>query len=189
MDGRLVRKKLLAIASLTLTLSACGSPSDEDVLTDAKIQSSQSAPELPDVQLSENPEPPPAPPTPPPEEALGNEIDNAVENEMIPAGVPGTIPPAFQALWAMAPSDCRPGDVTGNAIMITPEQIISADAVGSLQGVLGDYPGRFEGRFVYDSATEVREQLALNGNRNVLVRTSGGQQITYRRCAAGRPTG
>ena len=66
MDGGLVRKTLLAIASLTLTLSACGSPSDEDVLTDAKIQSSQSAPELPDVQLSENPEPPPAPATPPP---------------------------------------------------------------------------------------------------------------------------
>jgi len=186
MDGRLVRKKLLAIASLTLTLSACGSPSDEDVLTDAKIQSSQSAPELPDVQLSENPEPPPAPPTPPPEEALGNELDNAIENEMIPAGVPGTIPPAFQALWAMAPSDCRPGDVTGNAIMITGDQILSAESVGSLQGVLGDNPGRFEGRFAYDEAGEEREQLVLTGNRNVLIRTSGGRQTPHRRRCAGR---
>ncbi|MCF2513543.1 hypothetical protein LVY65_00450 [Sphingomonas sp. G124] len=184
-----MRKKLLAIAGLTLILSACGAPRDEDVLTDAKIQSSQSAPELPDVQLSENPEPPPAPAPPPPEEPLGNELDNAIENEVIPAGIPGTIPPAFQALWALAPSDCRPGDVTGNAIMITPDQILSADAVGSLQGVLGDYPGRFEGRFAYDSATEVREQLVLTGGRNVLVRTSGGQQVTYRRCAASGPTG
>jgi hypothetical protein len=185
-----MRRKLLAIASLfILPLSACGSPSDEDILTDAKIQASQSAPELPDVQLSENPEPPPAPPTPPPEEPLGNELDNAIENEVIPAGVPGTIPPVFQALWAMAPSDCRPGDVSGNAIMITGDQILSADSVGSLQGVLGDYPSRFEGRFAYDSVTEVREQLVLTGGRNVLVRTSGGQQVTYRRCAAGGPTG
>jgi hypothetical protein len=184
-----VRKKLLAFASLTIVLSACGSPSEEDVLTDAKIQASQSARELPDVQLSENPEPPPAPPAPLVEEPTLNELDIAADNEVIPAGVPGTIPPVFQALWATAPSDCRPGDVTGNAIMITGDQILSADSVGSLQGVLGDYPGSFEGRFAYDSATEVREQLVLTGGRNVLVRTSGGQQVTYRRCGAVRPTG
>lgn len=184
-----MRRKLLAIASLfVFPLSACGSPSDEDILTDAKIQASQSAPELPDVQLSENPEPPPAPP-PLPEEPPGNELENAIENDVIPAGVPGTIPPAFQALWGVVPSDCRPGDVTGNAIMITGDQILAADSVGSLQGVLGDYPGRFEGRFAFDDATEGREQLALSGNRNVLIRTSGGQQVTYRRCGAGRPTG
>ena len=184
-----MRWKSLAFASLmAMAVSACGSPSEEDILTEAKIQASQSAPALPDVQLSENPEPPPAPPVPA-EESVLNELDNAAENEVLPAGVPGTIPPAFQALWGTVPSDCRPGDVTGNAIMITGDQILSADSVGSLQGVLGDYPGRFEGRFAFDDSEEMREQLVLTGNRNVLVRTSGGQQVTYRRCGAGRPTG
>ena len=184
-----MRWKSLAFASLfVLPLSACGSPSDEDILTEAKIQASQSAPALPDVQLSENPEPPPAPP-PPVEEPALNELDSAAGNEVLPAGVPGTIPPAFQALWGVIPSDCRPGDVTGNAIMITGDQILSADSIGSLRGVLGDYPGRFEGRFAFDDATEASEQLVLSGGRNLLVRTSGGQQTTYRRCGAGRPTG
>ena len=178
-------KKILAASLLALSLSACGGPSDEDVLTEERIRASESAPVLPDVQLSENPEPPPAPPEPEEEEPLLNELDNAVEDEVIEAGVPGTIPPAFQALWGVNPSDCRAGDVTGNAIMITGDQILSIASVGSLQGVLDDSPGRFVGRFSYDGGEDRREQLVLSGSRNVLVRNG----VTYRRCGAGAPTG
>lgn len=178
-------KKILAASLLVLALSSCGGPSDEDVLTEEKIRASESAPVLPDIQLSENPEPPPAPAEPVVNEPTVNEFDNAVENEVIEAGVPGTIPPAFQALWGVNPSDCRAGDVTGNAIMITGDQILSAASVGSLQGVLDDSPGRFEGRFAYDGGEERRETLSLSGGRNVLVRNG----VTYRRCGAGQPTG
>lgn len=179
-------KPIVAASLLILTLAACGGPSEEDVLTEEKIRASESAPVLPDVQLSENPEPPPAPPEPEAEnELMFNELDNAVENEVIEAGVPGTIPPAFQALWGVNPSDCRAGDVAGNAIMITGDQILSAASVGALQGVLDDSPGRFEGRFVYDGGEERRETLSLSGGRNVLVRNG----VTYRRCGAGEPTG
>lgn len=182
-------KKILVASLLVLSLSACGGPSDEDVLTEEKIRASESAPVLPDVELSENPEPPPAPPEPVEEEPTLNELDNAVENEVIEAGVPGTIPPAFQALWGVTPSDCRAGDVAGNAIMITSDQILSAASVGSLQGVLDDSPGSFVGRFAYEGEEDRREQLSLSGGRNVLVRTGGGQSTTYRRCGAGQPTG
>ena len=178
-------KPIIAASLLVLTLTACGGPSEEDVLTEEKIRASESAPVLPDVELSENPEPPPAPPEPEEEEPTLNEFDNAVEDEVIEAGVPGSIPPAFQALWGVNPSDCRAGDVTGNAIMITGDQILSAASVAALQGVLDDSPGRFEGRFVYDGGEERRETLSLGGGRNVLVRNG----VTYRRCGAGQPTG
>jgi len=178
--------KLLAIASLfALTLSACGSPSDEDVLTEDKIRASQSAPELPDIQLSENPEPPPAPP-PKPEPVL-NELENAVEN-VAEIETQGSIPPAFQALWAQVPSDCRQGDVVGSGMLVSEDALIFADSAASLLGVLGDYPGRFAGRFGDENGVEQREELLLTGSGNVLIRTSGGQRTTYRRCGA-RPTG
>jgi hypothetical protein len=179
--------KPLAIASLfALALSACGSPSDEDVLTEDKIRASQSAPELPDIQLSENPEPPPAPP-PTPEPAL-NETENSVEN-VVEIETQGSIPPAFQALWAMAPSDCRQGNVVGSGMLVSDDALIFADSAASLLGVLGDYPGRFAGRFGDESGFEQREELALTGGGNVLTRTSGGQRSTYRRCGSARPTG
>src|SRR5687768_14965486 len=126
-------KPLIAASMFALALSACGSPRDEDVLTADKIRASESAPELPDIQLSENPEPPPAPPEPEPVE---NELENAVDANVIEAGVPGYVPPAFQGLWGMTPSDCRPGEVAGSSILLTGDQIISADTVSSLQGVL-----------------------------------------------------
>ena len=179
--------KSLALASLfLLALSACGSPSEEDVLTADKIRASQSAPELPDVQLSENPEPPPAPP-PPPEPTL-NEFDNASDEDVIEPGVSGDIPPAFRALWGVTPSDCRPGDVTGNAMLVTTDQILSANSVALLGGVLADSPGRFEGRFTYEGGYEEREQFVLGGGGNLLTRNSGGERIVYQRCLA-RPTG
>ena len=57
-------KPIVAASMLALTLVACGGPSDEDVLTPERIRASESAPELPDIELSENPEPPPAPKEP-----------------------------------------------------------------------------------------------------------------------------
>lgn len=185
-----MRKKLLALTSLSvLTLSACGSPSEEDVLTDAKIQASQSAPQLPDVQLSENPEPPPAPPPPVVERPDLNQLDNMIDGEVAETGVPGTIPPAFQGRWGMAPEDCGPGDNLGTGMLVTADSIGLGDSVGYLQSVLADYPGRFVGQFEYGDGGQRREQLTFPGNRNVLVRVTGGERIVYRRCGAARPTG
>jgi len=171
--------KPIAIAALlALTLVACGGPSEEDVLTADKIRASESAPELPDVQLSENPEPPPAPPEPV-ENLAENELDNGVDGNVVEAGVPGNIPPAFQGLWGVTASDCRPGEVAGNSILLTGDQIISADAVASLQGVLADSPGRFEGRFAGEGGYEARESFALGGGGNRLTRNGG---TVYQRC-------
>lgn len=179
-------KPIIAASLLVLTLTACGGPSEQDVLTEEKIRASESAPVLPDIELSENPEPPPAPPTTNEEEPVLNELENMVEEDaVIEAGIPGTIPPAFQALWGVNPSDCRAGDVTGNAIMITGDQILSAGSVGTLQGVLDDSPSNFVGRFAYDGEEDRREQMSLAGGRNILVRDG----VTYRRCGAGQPTG
>jgi hypothetical protein len=179
--------KPLAVASLILlALPACGGPKEEDVLTGDKIRASQSAPELPDVQLSENPEPPPAPPPP---EPTANELDNAADENVIEAGVPGNVPPAFQGLWGVTASDCRPGEVSGNAILLTSDQMISTGSVASLGGVLADSPGRFDGRFTGEGGYESREQLTLGGGGNLLTRNSGGTRTVYQRCIGARPTG
>lgn len=176
--------KPICLASLlVLTLAACGGPSDEDVLTPDKIRASESAPEMPDIQLSENPEPPPAPPEP--EEPELNELDNEVMENVIEIETQGTIPPAFQALWGRVPTDCRPGAIVGTAMLIGPDSISQADSTSSLQGVLGDYPERFAGRFADEDGSEHREELVLTGSSNVLVRNG----VTYRRCGSARPTG
>jgi hypothetical protein len=185
-----MRMKPLALASLlVLSMSACGSPRDEDVLTQEKIRASESAPELPEINLSENPEPPPA--APPKEEPTLNEADNAVENGVenaVEIETQGSIPPAFQALWGKVPSDCRPGTVVGTGMLVSEDALLFADSATSLLGVLGDYPQRFAGRFGDENGFEQREELVLTGGGNVLIRTSGGQRSTYRRCGA-RPTG
>jgi hypothetical protein len=180
--------KPLAFASLfVLLLSGCGSPSDEDVLTADKIRASESAPELPEINLSENPEPPPAPP--PKAEPVLNELNDMAAENVVEIETQGSIPPAFQALWARVPSDCRPGNVVGSGMLVSEDALIFADSAASLLGVLGDYPGRFAGRFGDESGFEQREELVLTGGSNVLIRTSGGQRLTYRRCVAPRPTG
>ena len=171
-------KPILAVALLALTLAACGGPSDEDVLTEEKIRASESAPELPDIQLSENPEPPPAPPEPEP--AL-NELGNELGDNVVEAGVPGNIPPAFQGLWGVAASDCRAGEVSGNAILLTSNQIISEVSVSTLQGVLADSPGNFDGRFAGEDGYETRESFSLGGGGNRLTRNGG---TVYQRCIA-----
>jgi hypothetical protein len=173
-------KPILVASLIALTLAACGGPSDEDKLTAEKIRASESAPELPDIQLSENPEPPPAPP--PVENLAEKELGNELEGNVVEAGVPGNVPPAFQGLWGVAASDCRPGEVAGNSILLTGEQIISADNVSSLQGVLADSPGHFEGRFTGEGGYEAREVFTLGGGGNLLTRTSGGGRTVYQRC-------
>jgi hypothetical protein len=180
-------KPIIAASLLVLTLAACGGPSEEDVLTPEKIRASESAPELPDIQLSENPEPPPAPPKP--EEPLANELDNAAMENVVEIETQGTVPPAFQALWGRVPSDCRPGMVSGTGLLIGPDSFSFADSTASLQAVLGDYPERFTGRFADDAGTEHREELVLTGSSNVLIRTSDGQRMTYHRCRVASPTG
>jgi hypothetical protein len=169
-------KPILAASLLVLTLAACGGPSSEDVLTADKIKASESAPELPDIQLSENPEPPPAPP--PAENLAENELDNEVDGNAVEAGVPGNIPPAFQGLWGVVATDCRPGEVSGNAILLTSDQLISSASAGSLQSVLADSPGTFAGRFRYEDS-EQRESFTLGGAGNRLTRNGG---TVYQRC-------
>ena len=170
-------KPIVAASLLLLTLAACGGPSEEDVLTPDKIRASESAPELPDIQLSDNPEPPPAPP--PVEEPVLNDFGNEADGNAVEAGVPGNVPPAFQGLWGVTASDCRPGEVTGNAILLTGDQIISPDTVASLGGVLADSPGRFDGRFVGEGGYEARESFVLSGGGNRLTRN--GSDV-YQRC-------
>ena len=170
-------KPILVASLLALTLAACGGPSEEDVLTADKIRASESAPELPDVQLSENPEPPPAPP--PVEEPLANELNDEVDGNAVEAGVAGNVPPAFQGLWGVAASDCTPGGVSGNAILLTSNQMISTGSVASLGGVLADSPGRFDGRFVGEGGYEARESFTLSGGGNRLTRNGSS---VYQRC-------
>ena len=112
-------------------LAGCGGPSEEDVLTPDKIRASESAPELPDVQLSENPEPPPAPPEP--EQPVLNELDNGmVDNAVDPLApaVAGAIPAAFQDRWGRVPADCRPADTIGGALVIGGDSLMSRESVG-----------------------------------------------------------
>jgi hypothetical protein len=184
-------KPIIAAFLLVLALTACGGPSEEDVLTPDKIRASESAPQLPDIQLSENPEPPPAPPAP--EQPEINELDNAVmENEVeIDPLAPveeGAIPAAFQDRWGRSSADCRPGDVIGGGLVIGGASLRSGESVGRLVEVVSDYPERFTGVFEYDGQ-ERQEELVLTGSSNTLIRIAGGQRYAYRRCRAASPTG
>lgn len=178
-------KPIIAASMLTLILTACGGPSDEDVLTPEKIRASESAPELPDIQLSENPEPPPAPAEP--EQPALNEIDNGMtENAADPLApvAEGAIPAAFQDRWGRNPVDCRPGETIGGGLVIGGDSLMSGESVGRLVEVVSDFPERFTGIFEYDGQ-ERQEELVLTGSSNVLVRNG----VAYRRCSVARPTG
>ena len=180
-------KPFFAASLLALCLTACGGPSDEDVLTPEKIRASESAPQLPDIELSENPEPPPAP-APVVEEPVANELENGMmENEVVPV-TNGPIPAAFQDSWGTKPADCQPGDVVGNGLLITSDSLMSSQSVGRLQEIVGNAPENFVGLFDYDGESR-EEQLVLTGSSNTLIRIAGGQRIAYRRCRAARPTG
>jgi hypothetical protein len=180
-------KPLIAASLLVLTLAACGGPSDEDVLTPDKIRASESAPELPDIQLSENPEPPPAPPEP--KEPELNELENAmlenaIDGDPLAPEAEGYIPAAFQDRWGQRPADCRPGDVIGSGLVVSSDSLMSGESVGRLVEVVSNYPERFTGVFEYDGE-ERQEELVLTGSSNVLIRNG----VPYRRCRAAGPTG
>jgi len=184
-------KPIIAASLLVLSLTACGGPSDEDVLTPEKIRASESAPELPDIQLSENPEPPPAPAAP--EQPQLNELENAMLENAIKAdplapAAEGGIPAAFQDRWGQRPADCRPGDVVGGGLIIGGDSLRSGESVGRLVEVVSDDPERFTGLFEYDGQ-ERQEELVLTGSSNTLIRIAGGQRYAYRRCRVASPTG
>ena len=182
------------VLTLALALAACGSPSDEDILTDAKIEASRSAPELPDVQLSDDPTPPPAPAAPKADD-FGNQLDalglNEAEDsgsEAEPSAESGNelVPASFHGRWAMSVEDCAdPRRAGSSAIAISSDWIELPDGEGRLFRTLGNFPDRFVGIFTYNgdrgrwSATE---ELALTGSSNVLVRQVEGGALRYRRC-------
>ena len=182
-------KPILAASLLALpfALAACGGPSDEDVLTADKIRASESAPQLPDVELSENPEPPPAPAAPKPPEV--NELDNAmleneIETDPLAPADSGAIPAAFQDQWGQRAADCRPG----GGLNIGGEILASRESIGRLVEIIDDAPERFAGTFEYDGV-EREEELVLTGSSNTLIRIANGQRTAYRRCRVASPTG
>lgn len=175
--------------SLALALAACGSPQEEDKLSPEEIRASESAPELPDVALSENPEPEPAPPaaTPP-----ANELENALEeggNDLEEGPVPpGTapIPAAFHGRWGLTVEDCiDPRRDGSEAIVIGSNRIELSDGRGQLAQTLGSFPERYIGIFAYNGDSgrwSQKEELSLTGSSNVLIRDADGERFRYRRC-------
>ena len=183
--------KAIAITlSLALALAACGSPPEEDKLAPAEIRASESAPDLPDVALSGNPEPEPAPPaaTPP-----ANELENALEenalgleDEMPVQQGTAPIPAAFHGRWGMTVEDCiDPRREGSEALVIGPNRIELSDGRGQLAQTLGSFPERYIGIFAYhgDSGRwSQQEELSLTGSSNVLIRDADGERFRYRRC-------
>ena len=178
-----------AILSLTLLLAACGSPQDEDKLTPESIEASQSAPEKPDIALSNNPEPEPASAPPPTANEMENglaDADNAMTGEE-PAP-PGTapIPAAFHGRWGVSVEDCiDPRREGSEAIVVSANRLELPDASGQLLQTLGNYPERFVGMFGYNGDSgrwAQKEELSLTGSSNVLVRDADGERFRYRRC-------
>jgi hypothetical protein len=186
--------RLTIALTFALALSACGSPKDEDILTDEKIEASRSAPEMPEIALSDDPDPEPTPAQPKPD-TFGdqlNELGLDEANELGPEGepppAPGNelVPAAFHGRWAMAVEDCadprRPGS---SALAIGRDWIELPDGQGRLFRTLGNFPERFVGIFNYNgdrgrwSATE---ELALTASSNALIRQVDGGMLRYRRC-------
>lgn len=180
---------LLATLPLALALAACGSPADEDKLTPESIEASQSAPEKPEIALSNNPEPEPAPAPEPQANELENALaegDNAVEGEQpLPPGS-APIPAAFHGRWGQTVEDCiDPRRDGSEAIVVSANRLDLPDASGQLFQTLGNYPERFVGMFAYNGDSgrwSQKEELSLTGSSNVLVRDADGERFRYRRC-------
>ena len=180
--------KHVALAlTLTLALAACGSPKEEDKLTAESIRASESAPELPEINLSENPEPEPAPP---PAAAPANELAESVENDAgddlapLPSGEP--IPAAFHGRWGMTIEDCTdPRREGSTALVVGATSIELPNARGRLVQTAGNFPERFVGSFIFNGDQGrwmSQEELSLTGSSNVLVRDADGERFRYRRC-------
>ena len=183
--------RLFAITLLlAVALASCGSPQEEDKLTPEEIRASETAPELPDVALSENPEPEPAPPAAAP---LANELENALaenglelEDEM--PVQPGTapIPAAFRGRWGITVEDCvDPRREGSGAVVIGSNRIELSDGRGPLAQTMGNFPERYVGIVVYNGDSgrwSQKEELSLTGSSNVLIRDADGERFRYRRC-------
>ena len=182
-------KPLAATLSFALLLSACGSPQEEDKLTPEEIEASQSAPEKPDVALSNNPEPEPAPPAAtPPANEMENGMDESDDNgsEAEPSSGTVPIPAAFRGRWGMTIEDCtdprRPGST---ALSVGSNVLELPDAAGRLVQTEGNFPERYIGQFAFngDQGRWIsREELSLTGSSNVLIRDADGERLRYRRC-------
>lgn len=176
------------VIALVFGLAACGSPRDEDKLTPEMIARSQSADELPEIALSNDPEPAPAP-EPVANEAdltngLGEPDELAPEDEMQAGVIP--IPSAFRGRWGMSVDDCmsprRPGSM---ALEISGGVLGLPEGQGRLFQTLGNFPERYVGIFNYEGDRgrwSVTEELSLTGSSNVLVRQVDGGTLRYRRC-------
>lgn len=178
-----MNRLIAGVCLVALALSACGSKNG-DVLTEDAIKASQSAPEFPDAQPDNEPEPAPPPAA---INGLGPEIGNeGTENEMVPAPPPemAAIPPAFRGHWGMTPEDCS-GPNGETHVEIGPDRLTFYEPIGRLRQVLGNYPERFIGVFDYSGEglrwTE-RNQLVLTGSSNTLIIISKEGRDTYRRC-------
>jgi hypothetical protein len=172
---------------MTMSLAACGSPSSEDILTKEKLEASKSAPELPDVALSDNPEPPPAPEPPKAEEDPLDSDMNALEEDQMEGdgGDLSPIPASLRGRWGMSVDDCADPRRAGSmALEVGARSLDLPDAQGQLYRTLGEFEDRYVGIFDYNgdrgrySATE---ELSLSGG-NVLVRQVDGGILRYRRC-------
>ena len=174
--------------TLALALAACGGPKEEDKLTAEAIRASESAPELPEINLSENPEPQP---TPPPAAEPANDMANMIENEAqpddlgpLPSGEP--IPTAFHGRWGMTVEDCSdPRREGSTAIVIGATSIELPNARGRLAQTAGNFPERFVGSFIFNGDQGrwmSQEELSLTGSSNVLIRDADGERFRYRRC-------
>jgi len=174
--------------SLALALAACGSPKDEDKLSPEDIRASESAPELPDIALSENPEPEPAAP---PAVEPANDMADVMENEAGPdelGPLPGSehIPAAFHGRWGMTIEDCTDPRRDGStALVVNATSIELPNASGKLAQTAGSFPERFVGSFIFngdEGRWMSREELSLTGSSNVLIRDADGERLRYRRC-------
>jgi hypothetical protein len=181
-------KHAALVLSLALALAACGSPKDEDKLTAEAIRASESAPELPEINLSENPEPQPAAP---PAAEPANELADVMENEAapdelgpLPSGEP--IPAAFHGRWGMTIEDCTdPRREDSTALVVSATSIELPNASGKLAQTAGSFPERFVGSFIFNGDQGrwmSHEELSLTGSSNVLIRDADGERLRYRRC-------
>ena len=173
---------------ISLAVAACGSPKDEDKLTADAIRASESAPELPEINLSENPEPQPAAP---PAAEPANDLTNMMENEAVPdelGPLPGgePIPASFHGRWGMTIEDCTDPRRDGStALAVSATSIELPNARGRLVQTAGNFPERFVGSFIFNGDQGrwmSHEELSLTGSSNVLIRDADGERLRYRRC-------
>ncbi len=69
--------------------------------------------------------------------------------------------------------------------MVSADGLDLPDASGRLARTLDQFPERFIGEFLFNGDLgrwASREELALTGSSNVLIREADGERFRYRRC-------